>query len=341
MQQGNRKTKRCTVVGAVLALICGMCVSLEAQRRPERPEVHADFGVGVFPWSADAVARFESDEVRLLISGLHRGWSVDKVIEETESPRVRIFTATDELEDAGLVRGRNDYDMRPGFPVLREEDVAEADSLLDLHAAEFVRIIEEHWEQIEDFAASLEAGQEFPDSQTMYRIVVGGVLLGGMIDALFEDQTLMPNPPRRGRRGVAYYVWMVEGATDDAYLVLRSDRVGRHEVFSVGPVADLDLRVQLDELAQDGPVYEAADARSWRVFTSTFSRDYLLPYLKSQRDGLRQVHSEIEASKYSAFGEFMAWYYQALICQVADSLDTLGLIETPETSFRYALRERR
>ena len=33
----------------------------------------------------------------------------------------------------------------------------------------------------------------------MYETVVSGILLGGMMDAFYEDKTLMPPPPRRGK----------------------------------------------------------------------------------------------------------------------------------------------
>ena len=341
MWNGMTRHLRAVCFWIVTALVAGPLGSLHARGQEERPEVHADYRVGVFPWSESAVARFESEDVRLLMSGLHRGWSVDKVIDETERPRVRILTAMDELESADLVRGRNDYNMRPGFPVFREADLVVVEPSLERDAGELVRIIEERWGEVETFAASLQGGQEFPQSEAMYRIVIGGVLEGGMIDALFDDQTLTPPPPRRGRRGTAYYAWMVEGEANPTPIVIQSARVGRHEVFSVGPVPETTLRVQIDELAGVGPVYGSEDARRWRVFSSVFSRDYLFPYLKAQRGTLLDLHAEVESAGYTAFGEFVAWYYQALVGRVADSLAGRGRIDAPETSLKYALREAR
>ena len=77
------------------------------------------------------------------------------------------------------------------------------------------------------------------------------------------------------------------------------------------------------------------------TFASVFSRDYLLPYIKTQRSDLLSVHADIEASKYSALAEFVAWYYQELVQRTADSLVASGRIEAPETSYKYALREAR
>ncbi len=340
----NRRNKWINPLGCLLVLFAQLHAVqnvLAAQDPVERPEVHAEFGFGALPWTSEATENLESEDVRMLISGLHRGWSVDKFIDETEQPRLRILTMMDELETAGLVRGRNDFNMRPGFPVFREEDFAEVGPLLERTTAEFVQLIEDHWDEIETFGRSLEAGQDFSEPQNMYRIVIGGVLLGGMIDVLFDDKTLLPGAPRRARRGDTYYAWMVEGEENRRYLVRQSARVGRHVVFAVGPVPEENLRIQIDAVAEEGPIYETEDARRWRVFASVFSRDYILPYIKSQRSDLLNVHSTIDASRYSAFAEFVAWYYQELVGRTADALAATGRIEAPETSYKYALREAR
>ncbi len=341
MNQRNKRISPFRYVLCLLALLSLSQNSLEGQTPVERPEVHAEFGFGFLPWSSEAIESLDSEDVRTLISGLHRGWSVDKFINETERPRLRILTIMDELETAGLVRGRSDFDMRPGFPVLFEQDLVAIDPLLERSTREFTEIIEDHWDEIETFHRSLTAGQEFPEPQNMYRLVIGGVLLGGMIEVLFDDKTLLPGAPRRARRGDTYYTWMVEGEENRSYLLRQTDRVGRHEVFSVGPVAEENVRIQIDVVAQEGPVYETEDARRWRVFTSVFSRDYLLPYIKSQRSNFLSIHSDIEASKYSALAEFVAWYYQELVQRTADSLVASGRLEAPETSYKYALREAR
>jgi hypothetical protein len=341
MNRRNIPTATLRIYLYLLVLIALSQNSLKAQTPVERPEVHAEFGFGVLPWSSEAVESLASEDVRTLISGLHRGWSVDKFIDETEQPRLRILTIMDDLETARLVRGRTDFDMRPGFPVLRELDLIEIDPVLERTTGEFLQIIEDHWDELETFCRSLDAGQEFPELQNMYRLVIGGVLLGGMIDVLFDDQTLMPGAPRRARRGEEYYAWMVEGEQNRSYMVRQTARVGRHQVFSVGPVAEENLRIQIDVLAQEGPVYETEDARRWRVFTRVFSRDYLLPYIKAQRSQFLELHSNIEASRYSALAEFVAWYYQELVHRTADSLVASGRIEAPGTSYKYALREPR
>lgn len=326
----------CSLVGTLLFL--WVLPFLEAQNSDERPEVHADFEFGVFPWSMEAVEIFSSEDSRLLISGLHNGWSVDKYIDRMEKSRVEVLTLLDELEEGRWVRGPGDFAMRPGFPVFREDDLAIMEPRVAQDAEGLAGIIESHWNEVEEFVASLEVGQSDPRPQTFYRVIVGGVLLGGMIDALHDDGTLLPGPPRRARRGESYYGWMVEGGGGPKHIVKQSARVGRHQIFSLGPVAETEFRIQIDEVAEQGPVYESEDARRWRIFGGVLSRDYLLPYFKSLRSDLLELHSDIDASKYSAFGEFVAWYYQSVVGRVADILSRNGRIEAPGTAYKYAIR---
>jgi hypothetical protein len=321
----------------VLVLLMAQPGDLVAQDE-ERPEVHADFQYGVFPYDLDALDRFATEEARLLISGLHKGWDVDKYIKETEQPEVEVLTLLDELEDDRLVRGRTDFDMRPGFPVFREEDLGQTTELITSTAAGMVDLIEAQWSQVDELVDSLEAGGEFPRGEIVYRVIVGGLLFGGMIDAMFDDGTLLPGPPRRAGRRDAYYAWMTEGDAGPQQLTWQSAPVGRHQVYSIGPVAVDEPRVQISVLAETGPVYEYDDARRWRVFSNIMSRDHLLPYLKSLRGELLDLHADIEASKYTAFAEFVAWFYISTASEAANVLVERGRATPPDTEFRYALR---
>ena len=51
----------CSLVGTLLFLWAPPF--LEAQNSDERPEVHADFEFGVFPWSREAVEIFSSEDL--------------------------------------------------------------------------------------------------------------------------------------------------------------------------------------------------------------------------------------------------------------------------------------
>ena len=303
----------------------------------ERPDVHSDFRYGVFPYDPAALARFESEEARLLASAFHRGWDVDKYLDETEASEVEALTLLQGFEDDNLVRGRTDYDMRPGFPVLREDELPETRALMTDVAAGLVEVIEGRWDDVEALAASLESGGGLPRDEVLYRIVVGGLLFGGVIDVLFDDQTLMPPPPRRAGRREAYYAWMTEGDAGPPQLVVQSARVGRHQVVSIGPVAADEPRAEIRELAETDPVYEDQDARRWRVFANITARDHVLPYLKSRRTAMMELNAEFDAARYTAFGEFVAWFYLSAATEAADLLTARGRIRPPDTYFRYAL----
>jgi hypothetical protein len=69
-----------------------------------------------------------------------------------------------------------------------------------------------------------------------------------------------------------------------------------------------------------------------------FSRDYLLPYLKAQRQELLDVAAQLQVSRYAAFAEFVAWTYLSSASEAARILTESGRIDGPETSLRYALR---
>ena len=323
----------------VILSLCGAGTAV-AQKENERPKVHTDFQFGSFPQSTEAAETFaNNDDILMLVVGLHEGWSIDKFIKETEKDRVEILTITDELEEGRLIRGRSDYNMRPGMVVLREPDLALLAPSLARHTTELTRLIQSRWTDVEELVDSLEAARDMPRAEILYQAVVGGVLLGGMIDAFYDDKTLMPGPPRRARRGAGFYAWLIEGDGGPEHIVRQSRQVGRHRVVSVGPVPAENLRIRLEDVT--GPVYEDQDARRWRVFSSIFSRDHVLPFLKTKRSEFIELHEVIRASKYAAFAEFLAWYYQSLVAGVTDNLVSSGQIHAPQDSYTYALRSSR
>ena len=329
--------RSCLWMGLVLAWLAVPSV-LVAQ---DELEIHPDYSFNTFPHSEDAMGRFSAEELRLFIAGLHKGWSIDKYIRETKNERIDVLTLADELQDDRLIRGRDDYDMRPAFPVVSLEELPFLLPDIDRDAAQVLGIIQTQWAEVEEFAASLELGHDQPVAQGFYRIVVGNILLGGMVDVFYDDKTMMPGPPKReGRSG--YYIWFFEGEAPGPSRVYRgSERVGRYQVYAVGPTVEENVRVEIEELRQQAPVYEYDDARRWRSFGAAFSRDHLLPYFKAQRRRLLDLHSEIYASRYSAFSEFVAMYYHSVVSRVVDGLVRSGRIESPETTFRYALRSGR
>lgn len=333
-----------TILRSVSAVLVGVFVV--AVTRPaaagQTGEVHSGFVFGSLPYSAEGAKLFEPDDARLLMAAFDRGWSVEKVLEETGRPEVDILTILDELEQAKLVVGPSDFDLMPGLLLIRMPELEALGDSLDEDAARFVRVIQEHWEDVKTFVESLDvtknATNEVTSARMSYIAVVGGVLRGGMLDALMEDRTLMPGPPSRGPSG-GYYAWLIEGGSPVAPIVTQSARVGRHTVYSVGTGVHEDLRIPISELEADGsPVLEFEDAERWRVFCSLFARDFLFPPLKARRNALLELHGTVRAGRYTAFAEFAAWYYQELVSRVGRSLVQQGYIVAPESSYTYAIR---
>src|SRR4029434_7661066 len=106
-------------------------------------------------------------------------------------------------------------------------------------------------------------------------------LLGGKMDAFYEDKTLMPSPPRRGKdgRGDRYFAWLVESNPEAAGKLRRELRESAgYRIVTIGTqLADEKLKPD-DLIRGKDTILEDLDARKYRTFTSIFSRDKLLPY---------------------------------------------------------------
>lgn len=338
--------RRCrfTSPSSAVALVVGVCLLALAGSAAggQTGEVHSGFVFGSLPYSAEGAKLFEREEARLLIAAFDRGWSVEKFLEETGSPEADVLRTLDDLEQAKLVFGPNDFELTPGLLLIRTPELESLSDPLDEDAAEFLHIFEEHWADVEDFVESLDAMKAATNrttsGQMAYIAVVGGILRSGLLDALMEDGTLMPGPPSRGPSG-GYYAWLVEGTSPVAPVVTQSARVGRHTVYSVGTGVHDDVRIPISELEADGsPVLEFEDAERWRVFSNIFARDFLFPPLKARRGALLELHGTVRAGRYTAFAEFAAWYCQELVSRVVRSLEEQSYIVAPESTYTYAIR---
>lgn len=341
----DQKRLRSTAAGAGvvgLALLLGVALGVVPgvvdARAQEWPDVHTGFAYGTLPFDRPAEELLSEEDTRRLIVALSHGWSVDKYVKETGARELDVLTLMDDLEDEVLIRGDSDYDMRPAFPVFRQEDLETAAPVVSEVGRGLAGLIEEHWSEIDEFVESLEARPDSTPGEFLYRVVVGGVLFGGMLDVLHDDQTLVPSPPRRAGRSIAFYAWMTEGESAIRPLVYHVDQVGRHSIHSIGPVPPDQLRVEIAVLAETDPVFEDADSGRWRIFASVFSRDILLPYLKSQRSKLLEAARDLNVGRYTAFGEFVAWTYAGAATEAARILAETGRIEPPREFARYALR---
>jgi len=224
----------------------------------------------------------------------------------------------------------------PFVPVIRERDFDRLKDPLRRHVQEFTKLIVDNWKDIETMVDSLEGAKKMPKGRVMYETVVSGILLGGLMDAFYEDKTLMPAPPRRGKD--FYYAWLVESNPEAAGKLRRELRESDgYRIVTIG--TDLpDEKLNPDDLQGKATVLEDADARKYRTFISVFSRDKLLPFFKSRRPDLLKLGALLSSGRDVSFREFFAWYYNSLANGVTDALVADHRIAAPEKLYTYAVK---
>jgi hypothetical protein len=313
---------------------------VSAQRKEQKPDVHADFQFGTYPLSRPAVEAMSSEQARLLMVAYAQGWQVDKLVKTYKQLSVpEMNKVSDRLEDERLLR-RDEYsDLRPAMPIIRERDFERMKDDLQKHTQEFSRLLQGRWSDIETLVTGLEGSKTLPRPQAMYETVVSGILLGGMIDAFFEDKTLMPPPPRRGKNGNdRYFAWLVESNPAAAGKLKRELRDSdNYRIISIGTELP-EERLDVGDLRGKATVYDEADALKYRRFIAVFCRDVLLPYFKSRRAEFLAQGAKMSSGKYVAAAEVFAWYYISMANGVADELVAARRITPPAKSYTYAVR---
>jgi len=312
-------------------------VLMLAQKPVKKPDVHADFQFGSYPWSRQAAEMLKDDLAREIVVGYSQGWSVDKIAKFFKVTTSDVSRVSDKLEDERLVGRLDQYDVTPFMPVVRERDLDRIKEPLRKHTQEVKDILLNNWKDIEAMADSLEGAKGIPKGRLMYETVVSGILLGGMIDAFYEDKTLMPPPRRRGKND-RYYAWMVESNAEAAGKLRRELRESAgYRIVTIGN-ALADDKPTPDELRGKNTMLEEADARKYRAFIGIFSRDRLLPYFKNRREEFLKLGLLMSSGRDIAFGEFFAWYYNTIANTVTDVLINDHRITPPETYYTYAVK---
>ena len=312
-------------------------VLMLAQKPVKKPDVHADFQFGSYPWSRQAAELLKDDLAREIVIGYSQGWSVDKIAKFFKVTTSDVSKVSDKLEDERLVGRLDQYDVTPFMPVVRERDLDRIKEPRRKHTQELKDILLNNWKDIEAMADSLEGAKGIPKGRLMYETVVSGILLGGMIDAFYEDKTLMPPPRRRGKND-RYYAWMVESNGEAAGKLRRELRESAgYRIVTIG-TALADDKPTPDELRGKTTMLEEADARKYRAFIGIFSRDKLLPYFKNRREEFLKLGLLMSSGRDIAFGEFFAWYYNTIANNVTDVLVNDHHITAPETYYTYAVK---
>jgi len=312
-------------------------VLLLAQKPVKKPDVHADFQFGSYPWSRQAEDLMKEDLAREIVVAYAEGWSIDKISKQLKVSTSDVSKVSDKLEDERLVGRLDEYDTRPLLPVLRERDFDRMREPLRKHTQEFTKLILDNWKDIETMADSLEGAKGIPKGRLMYETVVSGILLGGMMDAFYEDKTLMPPPRRRGKSD-RYFAWLVESNLEAAGKLRRELRESAgYRVVTIGTALP-EEKLNPDDLRGKDPIFEDADARKYRTFIGLFSRDKLLPYFKNRREEFLKLGGLMSSGRYIAFAEFFAWYYNIIANQVTDALIAERRITPPEKLYTYAVK---
>jgi len=323
-------------------LVIPLALLLTAQKPVKKPDVHPDFQFGSYPWSRTAEALMKDDLARQIVVAYAQGWSIDKMAKMLKSSTNEVSRMSDRLEDEHLAGRRDEFDSVPFMPVIRERDFDRLNEPLRRNTQEFTKLIVDNWNEIESMVNSLEGTKAIPKGRAMYETVVSGILLGGMIDAFYEDKTLMPPPPRRGKSDRSsterYFAWLVESNPEAAGKLRRELRESAgYRVVTIG-TALADEKRTPDDLRGKETILEDADARKYRTFINVFSRDKLLPYFKTRRPDFIKLASLISSGRDVAFAEFFAWYYNAIANGVADTLAVDHRITPPEMFYTYAVK---
>ncbi len=318
-------------------LIISLVLALAAQKPVKKPDVHADFQFGSYPWSRQAQTLMKDDLTREIMVAYSQGWSIDKMAKTLKVSASDVSKISDKLEDERLAGRRDEYDTLPFLPVIREREFDRMRDPLRRHTQEFTKLIVDNWKDIDSMVDSLEGAKKIPKGRVMYETVVSGILLGGMIDAFYEDKTLMPPPPRRGKMD-RYFAWLVESNPEAAGKLRRELRESAgYRIVTIGTVLP-DDKLNPDDLRGQDTILEEADARRYRTFISVVSRDKLLPYFKNRREEFLKLGGWISSGRNVAFAEFFAWYYNTLANAVTDALAADHRITPPEKLYTYAVK---
>jgi hypothetical protein len=318
-------------------LVIPLVLVLAAQKPVKKPDVHPDFQFGSYPWSRTAEALMKDDLTRQVVVAYSQGWSIDKTAKMLKVSTADVSRVSDRLEDEKLSGRRDEYDTTPFMPVIRERELDRMKEPLRRHTQEFTKLLLDNWKDIEAIVDSLQGAKSVPKGRVMYETVVSGILLGGMIDAFYEDKTLMPPPPRRAKSD-RYYAWLVESSPEAAGKLRRELRESAgYRVVTIGTVLP-DEKLNPDDMRGKDTVLEDEDAVKYRKFIGIFSRDKLLQYFKNQRPEIIRLAAGISSGRDVAFGEFFAWYYNAVANGVAETLVSDRRITPPEKLYTYAVK---
>jgi len=311
---------------------------LSVQKPVKKPDVHADFQFGAYPWSRTAETIMKEDLAREIVVAYSKGWSIDKIAKNLKVPTNDVQKLSDKLEDERLAGRRDEYDTTPFMPVVRDADLDRMREPMRKHTQELTQLILDNWKDIETMVDSLEGAKGIPKGRLMYETVVSGILLGGLMDAFYEDKTLMPPPPRRGKSD-RYFAWLVESDAEAAGKLRREIRESAgYRIVTIGTVMP-DEKLNPDDLRGKAMILDDVDARKYRTFIGVLSRDKMVPFFKTRRSDFIKMAGWLSSGRDVAFAEFFAWYYNAIANAVTDTLVAdRRITPPPDKLYTYAVK---
>jgi len=324
------------ILVCVLGLLAASVVF--SQKPPQRPKVHSDFSFATFPVSREASQMMTKEKYRYMLVAFHEGWDFEKVGKELKVSDEEVDKIFSDLDSEHLASQSQDGDPRPNILVIREKDIQTIKPSLDKHAEGLVKVLDNNWSSIESTVTAMSGAKGVPKEELMYEVISSGLLLGTMIDVFYEDKTMLPPGPRRGR-GQQYFAWLVEGDSTYAGRIQREEgRSDGYSVVSVGP-SITTVRPSLTEIRSGkGLVLDEAESRRFRSLLTIMSRDKLLPFFKENRNDFLKVASQLRTGKYLSFGEFFAWYYIQIVNEAVDEIVESKRMLPPKDLYAYALK---
>jgi hypothetical protein len=326
---------RIFVFAASLLLLASTGLS---QKNQEKPKLHSDFYFGTYPLSRDAMEIMAKEKARLLLVGFHNGWDIEKIAKESKSAPDELERLFADLQEMRFADESSQFEFHPMLPVIRDKDMKKIEKSLQTHTSDFSFHLRANWTEIESAVAPLTGAKGVPHPQLLYQIVVGGILLGGMNEAFFEDQTLTVRPPRRAPNQ-SYYAWLVESDPKLAGILKREQwESDGYTMVSIGQ-GIAQSRVSLSSIrAEKGMVLEEAEARRLRSFITIFSKERMLPHFKRNRESYRTALGQLDAGRYVRLADAFAWYYDQMANGVVAELVAARVIEPPTNQYAFAMK---